>query len=226
MLTLESPHHEFAFARDGINVASFIPNRIRRGEERRIGGSYRQVFNEAIRPFVRCDSNVLELGPGHGTWTRPMLELIPNGTLQTIDSADATEWLRPSRYNSRLSCHTVINGALDCIEDGSIDFCWSMGVLCHNNRQQIRHLLTDLLSKVKRGGYTCLHFADWVKLEQFGWQRGGIPAEFQNLPDHKIWWPRNATENMARVATESGWHVRVRDLDVFQRDGLIVLQRI
>lgn len=226
MLTLDSSRHEFAFARDGINVASFIPNRIRRNEERRIGGSYRQVFNEAVRPFVRTDSNLLELGPGHGMWTRPMMDLIPKGSLRAVDTEDTAEWLRPSRYQSRLSCHTFKDGSLSCVENDSIDFCWSMGMICHLNSQQICRLLSQLLPKLKIGGYACLHFADWIKLDQFGWNRGGIPTEFQNLPDQKIWWPRNCTEHMARIATESGWHVRVADMDLLKRDGLIVLQRI
>jgi hypothetical protein len=226
MTTLDWIKQELSYGYDSGNAISRIPSRLRRSEEKRMGGSFRNVFNEAIRPLVRSDSQVLEYGANKGTWTRPMMDLIPNGTLQTIDFEDVTEWLRPSRYDGRLTCHQVFDDSFSIVDNDSIDFVWSMGVLCHRSSRQIGNLLGNLIPKVKFGGYACLHFADWTKLDQFGWDKGGIPIEFQNKSDDEIWWPRNETQNMSELAIEAGWQVRVSDFGLLQRDGLMLLQRV
>ena len=226
MPTMNWLKQEFGYGYDSGNVTSFFADRVRRKEQRRIGGSYRKVFNEAIRPFLKSNSHVLELGPGKGSWSRSIMELIPNGTLETVDFQDVTQWLKPQNYDGGMKCHQVSDNSFDCIEDHSIDFFWSMGVLCHNNQDHIREILKNSIWKVKRGGYACHQFADWKKLESWGWNRGGVPDEFKGLSDDEIWWPRNDTQSMSKIATEAGWHVKVADLGLLKRDGLILLQRI
>jgi len=217
---------EFGYGYDSGNVTAIFANRVRRSEERRIGGSYRKVFKEAISPLIKSDSDVMELGPGKGSWSRSILAAIPNGTLTTVDFQDVTSWLKPERYSGRLKCHQVKDNSFECIEDHSVDFFWSMGVLCHNNQDHIREILKNSLWKVKRGGYACHQFADWKKLEAYGWHKGGVPTEFQDKPDEEIWWPRNDTQSMSRIAADVGWHVKVADLGILKRDGIILLQRI
>ena len=226
MPTINWLKKEFSYGYDSGNVTSFLPNRVRRSEEKRIGGSYRQVFNQAIRPFVKDHSNVLELGPGKGSWSRSIMELIPKGSLTTVDYQDVTEWLKPEIYDGRMQCNQVFDNTFSSINDDSKGFFWSMGVLCHNNQTHIREILAHSLTKVKRGGYACHQFADWKKLEAYGWEKGGVPTDFQNQPDDEIWWPRNDTESMAQMATDVGWHVKVADLGLLKRDGLMLLQRV
>lgn len=226
MPTMNWLKQEFGYGYDSGNVTSLIANRVRRDEEKRIGGSYRRVFNEAIRPFVKADFDVLELGPGKGSWSRSIMNLIPEGTLTTVDFQDVTEWLEPQNYGGRMKCKQVTDNTFSTVEDHSKDFFWSMGVLCHNNQTHIREILTNSLWKVKRGGYACHQFADWKKLESYGWSKGGVPIEFKEKQDDEIWWPRNDTESMAKIATEAGWHVKVADLGILKRDGLMLLQRI
>lgn len=226
MPTMNWLKQEFGYGYDSGNVTSFFANRVRRDEERRIGGSYRKVFNEAIRPFIKADSDVLELGPGKGSWSRSLMNLLPQGTLTTVDFQDVTQWLEPELYSGRMECNQVTDNSFSCIEDHSKDFFWSMGVLCHNNQNHIKEILTNSLWKVKRGGYACHQFADWKKLEAYGWVKGGVPEEFKEKPDSEIWWPRNDTESMSKIAAEAGWHVKVADLGILKRDGLMLLQRI
>jgi hypothetical protein len=56
------------------DIASPLPNWRRWHEERRIGGSYRQVLAKGILPYVRQNAVVLEIGPGRGSWTRALLK--------------------------------------------------------------------------------------------------------------------------------------------------------
>ena len=55
-------------------ILAILPGPRRLSEEFWIGGSYRHVFLQAIRPHITSSSTVMELGPGAGDWTRAILE--------------------------------------------------------------------------------------------------------------------------------------------------------
>ena len=57
------------------------------------------------------------------------------------------------------------------------------------------------------------------------WERGGIPADFRQLNDDDIWWPRNDQAVMTRIAEKSGWEVESPDLNLVGRDSIIKLRR-
>jgi SAM-dependent methyltransferase len=225
MPTLEWLKKEFDYGYDSGDILRRIPDRIRRGEERKIGGSYRNVFNRAIRPHLRPDSTVLELGPGRGSWSRAILQSIPNGRLITVDFQDVTPWLKPEQFSGRLVCHRVADTSFRQIADQSIDFFWSMGVLCHHNQNHIAEILANSLSKLKPGGVAIHQYGDWKKLDRYGWRRGAIPLEFRSQSDDDIWWPRNTRSEMCSIAAQAGWHVESPDLKLLRRDGLIFLRR-
>ncbi len=224
MPTIQWLKKEFDYGYDSGNVLGLVPNRVRRAEEKKIGGSYRKVFQHAIRPFLAPDSTVLELGPGRGAWSRAILKHIPRGKLITVDYQDVTRWLDPEQYDGRLICHQVFNNQLAEVEDQTIDFFWSMGVLCHNNQTNIEELLKNALPKMKPRSAACHQYADWEKLDRFGWSRGGVPEAFQTQADDEIWWPRNTQADMVRIAESAGWVVASPDLGLLERDSLIHLQ--
>jgi SAM-dependent methyltransferase len=225
MPTLQWLKQEFDYGYDSGDVLAWIPNRVRRNEERRIGGSYRRVFRHAVLPYLKSDSTVLELGPGRGSWSRAILKYLPQGKLITVDFQDVDRWLRAEEHGGRLVCHQVQNNSFDVIHDASIDFFWSMGVLCHNNLEQIFEVMSNALPKMKPGGVACHQYSDWDKLTQFGWERGSVPREFQSQPDDQIWWPRNSSSRMASLCRECGWQVESPDIQLLRRDGLIRLRR-
>lgn len=226
MPTLNWLMQEFSYGYDSGSVLSSIPNLKRFKEERAIGGSYRRVFFEALLPYIQPDSVVLELGPGRGSWSKAILKYIPYGQLKTVDFQDVEKWLKPEKYQGRLSCHQVQDNSFSCIENNTIDFFWSFGVLCHNNVDQIREILSNSLYKMKVGAFAVHEYANWKKLDNYGWKKGKVPTEFKNLPDNDIWWPRNDIETMCQIALESGWKIICPDLELVKRDSIIVLQRV
>ncbi|MFK7767568.1 MAG: methyltransferase domain-containing protein [Mariniblastus sp.] len=225
MPTTEWLKKEFDYGYDSGNVLGLLPNKVRRSEEQRIGGSYRRVFKQAILPYLKPDSTVMELGPGNGAWSRAILKHIPNGRLITVDYQDVAQWLKPEQYEGRLTCHQVTNNSFSDIEDQSIDFFWSMGVLCHNNRKHIGEILTNAIPKLKVGGYACHQYANWDKLDRYGWRRGGVPTEFREQKDDDIWWPRNSQSAMVELSSKAGWKVMKPDMGLLRRDGIIQLRR-
>jgi len=224
MPTTEWLKKEFDYGYDSGNVLGLLPNKVRRSEEKRIGGSYRRVFKQAILPFLKPDSTVMELGPGNGAWSRAILQHIPQGKLITVDYQDVTQWLDPDRYDGRLECHQVTENSFACIEHCSVDFFWSMGVLCHNNRKHIGEILHNARPKLKPGSYACHQYANWDKLEEYGWRRGGVPTDFQKMADDEIWWPRNNQEDMVSLSMDAGWTVIQPDMKLLRRDGVIQLR--
>lgn len=225
MPTTDWLKNEFDYGYDSGNVLGLLPNRIRRSEEQRIGGSYRIVFKRAILPFLKPDSTVMELGPGNGAWSRAILKHIPNGRLITVDYQDVTQWLDPDDFDGRLVCNQVTDNSFSCVDNGSVDFFWSMGVLCHNNRKHIGEILCNALPKLKPNSYACHQYANWDKLDRYGWGRGGVPTEFRKMDDDEIWWPRNTQSDMVSLSIKAGWKVIKPDLGLLRRDSIIQLRR-
>ena len=78
---------------------------------------------------------------------------------------------------------------------------------------------------MKIGGIAVHQYADWDKLEKYGWEKGRIPKEFKEKDDTEIWWPRNTQKQMSSLASKLGWGVIYSDLGLLNRDSIIVLQR-
>ncbi len=225
MPKIEWLRKEFNYGYSSGNILSRFPNRVRRKEEYAIGGSYRRVFLNGLRPYLSSTSKVLEIGPGKGSWTRAILKHVRNGEVSTIDFQDATIWLKPEKYNCRLKCFVVNEYDYSCLEDNFYDIHWSFGVLCHNNQDAINKILLNLYKKIKPGGYAIHQYADWEKLEKYGWGKGTIPIEFKEKPDNEIWWPRNNQKTMVKIAKKTGWKIITPDIGIVKRDSIIVLKK-
>jgi len=226
MPTLDWLKTTYHYGYDSGKVLSLIPDSTRRKEEKLIGGSYRKVFLKAIYPYIHSNSVVLEIGPGKGSWSKAILKYIPNGKLHTVDFQNVEKWLNPERYNGRLFCHQVEdNSYYSTFENEYFDFCWSFGVLCHNNLEHIEEILRNILPKMKVGGIAVHQYSDWEKLEKYGWKKCGVPREFKNKPDDEIWWSRNTQAVMSSLASKLGWTVICSDLQLIKRDSIIVMQR-
>lgn len=215
---------EFSYGYDSGNILSIFPDQKRKEEQNSCGGSYRNIFLKAVKPYLTKRSIVLELGPGAGSWSRSILKYISRGRLFTVDFQDTGKWLNPDKYNGRLTCCRVTDNSFDCIENGVVDFFWSFGVLCHNNRENIEEILRNALPKMKPGGYGAHQYGDWDKLEAFGWEKGHVPLEFKDKADDAIWWPRNNRKAMVHAAKSAGWQVITADMELLSRDGLILLR--
>jgi len=226
MPTLDWLKKEFSNGYDSGDILSLSPDKRRREEEEKIGGSYREVFYKCLKPFLEPDSKVLELGPGSGSWTRAMLRYLPQGDLHVVDYQDVNQWLEPEQYNGRLSCYKVEDMSFSMFKDGYFDFFFSIGVLCHHNGDHIREILKNSLTKMKPNAIAVHHYADWNKLEKRGWGlNGNLPAWLKEKPDNEIWWPRNNQETMKKICEEEGWIVEITDMNIVERDSIICLRR-
>jgi hypothetical protein len=227
MPTKEWLEQEFKYGYDSGDVLYIIPNSRRRHEEKLIGGSYRKVFLKALRPLLRPDSRVLEIGPGRGSWSRAILKYIPEGELHTVDFQIVDQWLNPEKYKGRLKYHKIKENSdyANLFKNEYFDIFWSFGVICHNNLDQVEDILRQTFTKVRKAGYALHQYGDWNKLKQYGWVKGGIPINFKNKSDDEIWWPRNNQLKMAETVGRTEWNVINLDLGLLDRNSLILLQR-
>ena len=100
-----SPHWQFlrGFLKHPVMVGSIIP-------------SSRVLIEKMLRPVDWENTRVfVEYGPGVGTFTRPILELLgPDATLVTVDTnADFTRYLKESIDDPRL---VAVNGSAADVE--------------------------------------------------------------------------------------------------------------
>lgn len=225
MPTLEWLRKEFHYGYSSGDVLAWFPDKHRREEERQIVGSYRRFFMREVKPRLRPDSKVLELGPGRGSWSRSLLKYLPQGELHTVDFQDVSQWLQPKLHGGRLTCHQVTDNTMAPVPDTYFDLFFSLGVLCHNNSADIQTVLTNARKKVKPGGIAIQHYGDWKKLDALGWApHHNIPKDFQNKRDDEIWWPRNDQVTMRRCCENAGWKVVSIDLGSFGRDSVALLE--
>ncbi|HLF72491.1 MAG TPA: class I SAM-dependent methyltransferase [Dehalococcoidia bacterium] len=208
------------------NVLARIPSPRRLIEEIRCGASYREVFLKGVAPYLRPDSRVMELGPGNGSWTRPILERVPQGEVHAVDFHDVSKWIKPQPGGGKLVCYQVTDNSFAALPDDYFDFFFSFGVLCHNNPEHRREILHNSLGKMKPGGIAVHMIGDWAKLEKLGWGfRYGVPPKFKQMQDDQIWWPRNDAKSMCEAAEKEGWDVVQTDLGLIRRDSMVVLKR-
>lgn len=222
MGTLNWLRETFAEGYDSGDILAPVPSSVRLREEVLTGGSYRDAFHRAVFPYLWPNSVVLEMGPGKGSWTRAILQHIPEGRLETIDFVDVRPWLKPEEYGGRLVCHQAEDFSFSCVGDGAFDFFFSFGVLCHHTIEQIQEVLTSTLPKMKRGGVAVHHYGDWEKFLESG-RMVHFPS-LNDQPDTESWWPSNNAASMAAAAEAAGWRVINPDINLFKRDGLIVLK--
>ncbi len=217
---------EFQYGYDSGDVLALEPDEARRKEEEVIGGSYREVFLKGLLPHLREDSRVLELGPGRGSWTRAILTHVARGEVQTADFQDVTPWLKPENYGGRLVCRRVTDNTFRDFPDDHFDVFWSFGVLCHNNAEDVKEILANARPKLVAGA-VCVHqYADWVKMEASkGTTYCGLPANYRDLPDADIWWPRNDQARMAEIIRAAGYECLSIDLDLVKRDSIAVFRK-
>ena len=218
----------FSAGYDSGDILSWIPDRRRRHEEGLIRGSYRRFFMRGVRPHLREDSIVMELGPGTGSWTRALLKYVPRGEVHALDYVDAAAWLRPERYDGRLAFHRTQDNSFSSVPDASFDVFFSFGVLCHNRAPEIAEIMASALPKMRPGGVAIHQYGDWEKLHRLGWQddRHGVPPFNRDLDDEHEWnfWPRNDQATMTTICREAGWIVEQADLALFERDSVILLR--
>lgn len=227
MPTAEWLKKEFSYGYDSGDIQSDRIDKRRKQEESKIGGSYSKVAEELLRKRVKPDSHVLELGPGRGSWSKVILNILEEGgQLSTLDFQNVSEWLNPEQYNGKLTNYQIDSNNYSFLKDNTFDLFWSFGVLCHNNIDSIYQIIHNVYPKLKKGAFVIHQYADWDKLEKYGWENGAIPLAFREKKDDEIWWPRNNQKVMQTILEANGFEVLQIDCGLVERDSIFIGRKL
>ena len=181
-----SPHWQFlrGFLKHPVMVGSIIP-------------SSRVLIDKMLRPVDWENTRVfVEYGPGVGTFTRPILELLgPDATLVTIDTnADFTHYLKESIDDPRL---VAVNGSAadvqKILEDrglGQADYVLS-GLPFSTLPPGVGEAIAEETSKVIRPGGAFLVYQFSPKVRDFiapHFDRIDRGFEWINVPPAQLFW--------------------------------------
>jgi len=226
MPTLEWLKNEFGYGYDSGDVNSTTPDTQRKQEEAKIGGSYKEIAEKLLISNVSTSNNVLELGPGRGSWSKVILNSLgQDGTLSTLDFQDVSKWLDNETYGKKLINYQIDSNNYEFLSDNHFDFFWSFGVLCHNNIDVIYQIFHNIYPKLKQGALLIHQYSDWDKLNNYGWDKGGIPPEFKNQRDDQIWWPRNNKITMKTLLESNGYEIIDIDCSLVERDSIFISRK-
>jgi hypothetical protein len=135
--------------------------RLRHG--RQTPGNLSKVVKHYLRPHVRPDAVVLEIGPGGGRWTQFLI-----GAAEVILvelNAQFFGYLRKRfrKHRRKLRFYQTSGYELGDIDDESVDFVFSFGTFVHIEAEGIDSYLGEIGRVLRSGGTSTIQYADRTK---------------------------------------------------------------
>ncbi|HUX53525.1 MAG TPA: class I SAM-dependent methyltransferase [Williamwhitmania sp.] len=117
-----------------------------------------------IKPYITKESNVLEIGPGRGAWTKCF---ITRGAKEiwAIDalSAEHNGFWDYVGVHENVRYFQVEDNTCSMVPDESIDYFFSFGCFCHLSPNAINDYMTYAYKKMRPGSHGFFMFADYDK---------------------------------------------------------------
>jgi ubiquinone/menaquinone biosynthesis C-methylase UbiE len=115
--------------------------------------------------LIRCvlqrqmpeSSSILEIGPGAGRWTEPLLERARQYVGIDISSTCIAHCIR--RFGSNPQARFVVGSGRDLagVADRTIDAIWSFDVFVHINRAEVDGYVQEFARVLRPGGVAIIH---------------------------------------------------------------------
>lgn len=122
------------------------------------------VYHVCVRPFIKPETVVLEIGPGRGGWTRTMLEAREIWCLDALSAEHNRFWeYVGNEQQGRVRYKQVADFSGACLPLSHFDFLFSFGVFCHISPEGQRIYLRNLFEKMKHGANAMVMFSDFDK---------------------------------------------------------------
>ena len=176
-----------------------------RGEEWNASAAWKQaLIDDVLRRWIPAGGVVLEIGPGGGRWSQPLLERAKR--LILLDVSERPLELCRERFAGAENVEFVLSGGADIpgVAAGSVDTVWSFDVFVHVAPLDQAGYLREIARVLAPGGVAVVHHAD-------GRNRG-------RLPSRQGWRAPMSRELFATLAAERGLVVE-RQLDSWGADG-------
>jgi len=184
--------------------------------------SFHEIYVHCIKPYID-GTNVIEIGPGRGAWSKCMLSA---NNLYVLDALSA-EYNKFWEYVGRQENVKYIEVKdFECKElpDAFFNYMFSFGALCHVSFDGITEYAKNLHKKLLPGANCFWMIADAQKFSKATQQEvSSISTKYDG--EWRGWYFNNIDET-CKMLTESGYIIKSRDLDLNVRDPIIYFQRV
>jgi SAM-dependent methyltransferase len=130
----------------------------------------RPTLDEIVYPYLRPDSQVCEIGPGTGRWSRHILEQIPHGELHLVDPSPWMVRFLNGYFAAQpaVSAHVNDGRSLPFERAGWLDVIFSANTFVELKLGVIYLYARDFARCLKPGGYAVVDYIDPTTRE--GWE--------------------------------------------------------
>lgn len=122
---------------------------------------YEEWKNSIAKHFIveniNQDSNILEISPGHGRWTKFLLDKYNNLILVDLSPKCIEFCEREFSDFENVQCYANDGKTLDFIKSNSIDFIWSFDSFVHMEKDVITSYFKEFSRVLKKGGIAIIH---------------------------------------------------------------------
>jgi SAM-dependent methyltransferase len=124
-------------------------------------GALYKVVDNYVKPYVKPDATVLEIGCGGGRWTR---YLVPAKKVIAVDlNREFFAPLKTMFPDANLEFYQPEGCDLREVPDNSVDFVFTFGTFVHIELDGIRQYLVEIKRVLKSGGIAVVHYGDKQK---------------------------------------------------------------
>lgn len=153
------------------------------------------TYLRCIKPYVRSDTRVIEIGPGRGAWSRTMLNAKELWVADVMSAEHNGFWPYVGKHD-HVKYVQVSDFTLKDFPDNHFDFFFSFGVFCHIPVAGHEEYFANLRAKLKPGAQCFLMVADydkynaaWQNYESLGCHRPVLEMAKRSRPKWRRWMP-------------------------------------
>ncbi|HXU05220.1 MAG TPA: class I SAM-dependent methyltransferase [Polyangia bacterium] len=141
------------------------------------------VYQVCIKPYVTSETNVLEIGPGRGAWTKTMLAAKEIWCVDVNTPEHNNFWQHVGEANrDKVRYLRVRDFSCSDLPDDHFDVLFSFGTFCHIPVEGQRDYLRNLLGKMRKGGVATIMVADFDKYNAAVRAYGNLSVSFRRYP--------------------------------------------
>lgn len=138
------------------------------------------VIRRVLQGQIQNGSSILEIGPGAGRWTEPLLGLAREYIGIDISSSCIAHCRARFAGDSRAKFHVGSGSDLAAVADRSIDAIWSFDVFVHINSAEVDGYIRDFARVLRPGGVAIVHHGA-VGGAGGGWRSNLTFASFEEI---------------------------------------------
>ena len=141
------------------------------------------VYQVCIKPNVGSATNVLEIGPGRGAWTKTMLAAREIWCVDVNSAEHNGFWAHVgAQHRDKVRYLQVDDFSCADLPDEHFDFLFSFGTFCHVPIEGQRLYLRNLLGKMRRGAVAAVMIGDFDKYNAAVRAHGNMSLVLRRYP--------------------------------------------